>query len=347
MSKLTVKMATNKPGTISKDMADYLRRNPALAAEIEKQTKYEKQLQTDQQDHSKWVLKLIHNHTHKVKDITDLPEYIKSLNVMSVPAAHELVIKHVVPILHHINKLSSEHNKASKDYSSKFDGKVGEVAGSLKEFRERFDKLKLAPDLTETVANIVERIESREKEFNPIEFEAQLLKKLTEQLKGSTKVIQIHSGGGLAAMPLNRIPGVNITNPQNGDVLTYQSSTKTWVNSVGGAGGTYYTWEEITAVSKQAQINYAYVTNNNSRIEITLPVDTQLGDRVRVAGKGSGGWAVVQNSGQIIHFGNRDSTAGVTGGLLSGNRYDSIELVCIEPDTEFLVITSVGNIGII
>jgi hypothetical protein len=66
---------------------------------------------------------------------------------------------------------------------------------------------------------------------------------------------------------------------------------------------------------------------------------------IKIVGKGSGGWKVVQNSGQTIHFGDVDTTAGTGGSLASNNQYDAIELVCITADTDWSVISSQGNIG--
>lgn len=107
-----------------------------------------------------------------------------------------------------------------------------------------------------------------------------------------------------------------------------------------------FTWVEVTGTSQAAAVNTGYILNNGSLVTLTLPSTAAVGDIVRVAGKGSGGWRVAQNAGQTIHYGNVDSTTGAGGRLDSTNRYDSIELLCTVADTDFTVLSSVGNITV-
>ena len=79
---------------------------------------------------------------------------------------------------------------------------------------------------------------------------------------------------------------------------------------------------------------------------LTLPTTAEVGKIVRVTGKGAGGWKIAQNSSEIIHFGSVDTTTGTSGYLASSLTRDSIELICIVADTEWNVISSVGNISI-
>jgi hypothetical protein len=65
---------------------------------------------------------------------------------------------------------------------------------------------------------------------------------------------------------------------------------------------------------------------------------------------GAGGWKIAQNALQKIHFGNQNTTTGVTGYLSSSNQYDSLKLICTIGDgasnAEWAVISSVGNITV-
>ena len=81
----------------------------------------------------------------------------------------------------------------------------------------------------------------------------------------------------------------------------------------------------------------------------TIIIEKRLnvGDIIEIVGKGAGGWLIAQNAGQTIHFGSSDTTTGAGGSLASTNRYNSIYLVCITANTDFLVKTSGGNITVV
>ena len=90
--------------------------------------------------------------------------------------------------------------------------------------------------------------------------------------------------------------------------------------------------------------NNGYVANNAGLVTLTLPTTAASGTTIEVAGYGAGLWKVAQNASQIIHFGVIDTTTGTGGSLTATNRYDSIRLLCVVPNNEFLVLSVMGNI---
>ncbi len=60
-----------------------------------------------------------------------------------------------------------------------------------------------------------------------------------------------------------------------------------------------FKWSVVTA-DQQAIPNQGYIVNSSSQLAITLPANPQVGDVVRIAGAGSGGWRLIKNSGQTI-----------------------------------------------
>ncbi len=106
--------------------------------------------------------------------------------------------------------------------------------------------------------------------------------------------------------------------------------------SVSGSG---YDWTEVTTTSQQMDVDSGYIANNASLVTLTLPPVAGIGDSVILQGKGAGLFAIAQNGGQTIHFGDTSTTTGVTGGLTAVNRYNSVELVCITANTDWAVIT--------
>jgi hypothetical protein len=94
--------------------------------------------------------------------------------------------------------------------------------------------------------------------------------------------------------------------------------------------------------------NNGYILNNPSLLTATLPSSSSVGDIVWVVGKGVGGWRIAQNSGQMIHFGSQDTTAGVGGSLDSTNQYDAIQLLCTAANTDWTCTgIAQGNISVV
>jgi len=159
-----------------------------------------------------------------------------------------------------------------------------------------------------------------------------------------------------------RIPLTNDATPSNGqipigngtDYTVAAITAGTGISVTNGSGtitiantSTGLTWTEVTGTSQSAAVNNGYVANNAALVTITLPSTAAVGDIVRIGGKGAGLWKLGQNSGQTVHFGNVDSTTGTGGSISAISRYDAIEVVCITADTDWVVLSSVGNFTIV
>jgi hypothetical protein len=115
------------------------------------------------------------------------------------------------------------------------------------------------------------------------------------------------------------------------------------IETLGGGGGGGETVTEVTGTSQTAAGDNSYITNNASLVTITLPSSMALGEKIRVIGKGAGGWKIAQNAGQVIYFGSSATTSGTGGSLASNNQRDVVEIMCTTADTDFTVISSIGN----
>lgn len=104
----------------------------------------------------------------------------------------------------------------------------------------------------------------------------------------------------------------------------------------------------VTGTSQQMVPGYDYTTENAvATVVCTLPVLCDKGKVMRITGVGVGGWALALNANQIVHFGNLDTTTGVTGGISSNARYDSITIRCVVANLEFSVIASQGSMEVV
>lgn len=133
---------------------------------------------------------------------------------------------------------------------------------------------------------------------------------------------------------INITGGHGITTTGSGDTVTITST-----DSV--------SWNEVVGTSETMEVDSGYIANNASLVTLTLPSSANVGDYIRVAGKGVGMWKIAQNNSQTIHFGVTDTTTGTSGYLQSTAQYDCVEMICIAQDTDFVVLSSVGNITIV
>jgi len=130
----------------------------------------------------------------------------------------------------------------------------------------------------------------------------------------------------------------------SGGTITFTPGAGT-LNLETAASG--FAWSEVTGTSQAIAVGNGYILNNGALVTATLPATAAVGSLIEIVGKGAGGWLVAQNASQTIHFIGSDTTTGAGGSLASTNRYDSISLVCITADTDFVVKSSVGNITVV
>lgn len=141
------------------------------------------------------------------------------------------------------------------------------------------------------------------------------------------------------ASPFNGLFGYNTNFDQ---YEYYNGSLLAWVQLANSSGG--LNWTTIT-VSQLGILNNGYVTNGGGVVSVTLPATAIVGDRVAIMGKGTGGWSLVANAGQIIHLGNTPSST--AGSVSSTNQYDNVEATCLVADTEWQITSVIGNLTVL
>lgn len=146
---------------------------------------------------------------------------------------------------------------------------------------------------------------------------------------------------------LVRTASNNVRLPAGPDnqVLTTDSTTPEGVKWAPQAS--IFPFTEVTGTAQAMVINNGYIANNASLVTATLPSTSAVGDLVWIVGQGAGGWQIAQNAGQTIHFGNQDTTMGISGHLDSTNQYDAIQLLCTAANTDWTCTgISQGNISV-
>lgn len=131
------------------------------------------------------------------------------------------------------------------------------------------------------------------------------------------------------------VAGTNTSIVPSADYLTINST-----------GVSIFVWNDVTTDTQALESNMGYITDNGATlVTYTLPSVVDQGAVINVSGYSSGGWQVNQNSGQQIFFGDAATTIGTGGSLASTNQYDQISLLCTLGDTNFVVLSSIGNIA--
>lgn len=158
--------------------------------------------------------------------------------------------------------------------------------------------------------------------------------------EGSSAVTPIVLGAGQVLV------GTTASDPS---ATTITGSAGVTVTSTSGSiaiagSGTGLVWTDVSGTSATLAVNNAYIADNASLVTFTLPASSAVGSVFGIVGKGAGGWAIAQTSGQSIHFGNITTTSGAGGSLASTNANDCIWFVTTTANTTFTIYGSVGNI---
>jgi len=158
--------------------------------------------------------------------------------------------------------------------------------------------------------------------------------------------------GGTNANTMATTYGVNYFDGTR--IVTTTAGTATQVLTSNGAGVAptfqiipkQFTWNSVAGTTQAMAVDNGYITVNAALTTCTLPDIAAIGSIIRVTGIGATGWKIAQNAGETIYFGSGNTTTGVTGYLQSTATRDSVELVCVVANTDWNVLSSLGNITV-
>lgn len=159
---------------------------------------------------------------------------------------------------------------------------------------------------------------------------------------GVLKLPGVTASRALATDASNNVVASATTATELSYVSGVTSSIQAQINALSGG----LVWNVVT-INTAMVANNGYINNSASLITYTLPTTIAAGTVLRVAGYGTGLWAIAQNAGQVINFGDLSTTTGTGGSLAATNQGDSLEMVCVVANTTFVIISVVGNITII
>lgn len=104
------------------------------------------------------------------------------------------------------------------------------------------------------------------------------------------------------------------------------------------------TWNDVPGTTQTAAADNGYIISNSALTTLTIPATVPEGTVFGIAGKGAAGWILRMNAGQVCNLGRIATSSGGT--LVSTNQWDTLQILCVTANTEFTVISSIGNIGV-
>lgn len=135
-----------------------------------------------------------------------------------------------------------------------------------------------------------------------------------------------------AANNLNVFGGVGASTTGSGSTITVD------VNTSG------FDWLVVTDATNPNTIvkEKGYIAKGAGSVTFVLPATAAVGDSFVIAGHGNL-WTLTQSAGQSVTLGSVTTTVGVAGSVTATNIRDTIEVICVTANTEFQVISSIGN----
>ena len=157
----------------------------------------------------------------------------------------------------------------------------------------------------------------------------------------------IQLGGSSGLLNTITTPDTTVVTPVAGNINFLNGAgmniTGSGANVTFTSVGLGFTWTVVTLSTALAN-GMGFIANNGGGVVFTLPLTAAIGDIFAVNTITSGGFTIVQNAGQKIQYGDVATTVGVTGSLVSDTIGDSLIFVCTATNTNFLVLSSMGNI---
>lgn len=156
---------------------------------------------------------------------------------------------------------------------------------------------------------------------------------------GGGTVTQIDADTGTA------VPIGGVINIFGGTGISTSASGNTVTITATSSG---FTWNVVTSANNPVTLtpNNGYITKGASAVQFTLPASASIGDTYRIVGY-SNLWTIAQNANQTITLGIRTTTAGIGGSMTATSVSDSIELVNVTANLEWVVTDSIGNLTVV
>ncbi|MGV8123082.1 MAG: hypothetical protein AB2L14_25245 [Candidatus Xenobiia bacterium LiM19] len=169
-------------------------------------------------------------------------------------------------------------------------------------------------------------------------FASQVVQEIIQSSEVVGGNLTINNYGGDAHYIQGRAVSTDV--PADNEALKWNNTTKKWEPGQ-TVGDLMWAGNEVSSATQMVSGN-GYLTNNVSRVTLTLPATATVGQKVGVQGKGAGGWKIQANSGQVIHL---EALETIAGGYVNSSHYKvSCTLLCITENTDWAIFAPTGKI---
>ena len=107
------------------------------------------------------------------------------------------------------------------------------------------------------------------------------------------------------------------------------------------------TWNTVTDETQTITINNGYVAKSATKVDFTLPTVAAFGESFEILYLSPQAGQLLQNAGQTIIAGEFKTAIGTAGRIEGINSGESLVIRCTNANTEFMVISPVGNFNVI
>lgn len=183
---------------------------------------------------------------------------------------------------------------------------------------------------------------------------------------GDNHTLRIGAATGIGSGELNKayicgITGTNLSTTQlvtnvadqlgsatlvGGTGVTIGTSGSTIVVNVATGGFTWSLYTGTTVIRILAQSG-SIPNDDSNLVTMRLPLTANVGDIFKIVGRGLGGWKLEPSTAQVIHLGTQTTTSGTSGSISSTNQYDSVEVICVVANAEYVCTDVVGNLTVV
>jgi hypothetical protein len=133
-----------------------------------------------------------------------------------------------------------------------------------------------------------------------------------------------------------------------GGTDTYLKNSGTGSLSWASVSGGGLSWSAASG-STTIAADTGYYVNSATNVVFTLPASFTAGKTFRIYNaNNAAGWQLKQNASQVIYFGNRNTTTGTAGSMVSESVTigDGIEVLCTTTNTTFHVVNATGQVDL-
>jgi hypothetical protein len=129
-----------------------------------------------------------------------------------------------------------------------------------------------------------------------------------------------------------------------GNLVIYNGSI--WQQAGASISPSGLAWNVVTSTTQNISVNNGYIARSATSVDFTLPATASIGDIFEILYRSPNPGQLLQNASQTIIAGDQQTIVGSGGKIDSINNGEVLVIRCTNTNTEFMVISPVGNFNV-